>query len=99
MDRLRSTNAFFCCTGISVVARGRDLSDVSPVKGLFSGGAHKLTTELQSSRPRWASNEISGSGGRPDAIVKLAVGTDGRYLSAMAFSLVRSQWQGLRPAF
>jgi hypothetical protein len=28
-----------------VVARGRDYADVSPVKGLFSGGgAHALTT-------------------------------------------------------
>lgn len=40
------TNACFAGTGHIVVARGRDFSDVSPVKGLFSGGAHKLTTEV-----------------------------------------------------
>ena len=40
------TNACFPGTGHIVVARGRDFSDVSPVKGLFSGGAHKLTTEV-----------------------------------------------------
>jgi transglutaminase-like putative cysteine protease len=39
------TNACFVSTGHIVVARGRDYSDVSPVKGLFSGGgAHTLTT-------------------------------------------------------
>ena len=32
------TNACFVGTGHIVVARGRDFSDVSPVKGLFSGG-------------------------------------------------------------
>jgi transglutaminase-like putative cysteine protease len=40
------TNACFVGNGHIVVARGRDFSDVSPVKGLFSGGAHKLTTEV-----------------------------------------------------
>lgn len=40
------TNACFAGAGHIVVARGRDFSDVSPVKGLFSGGAHKLTTEV-----------------------------------------------------
>lgn len=40
------TNACFAGNGHIVVARGRDFSDVSPVKGLFSGGAHKLTTEV-----------------------------------------------------
>jgi transglutaminase-like putative cysteine protease len=32
------TNACFVGTGHIVIARGRDFSDVSPVKGLFSGG-------------------------------------------------------------
>ena len=41
------TNACFVSTGHIVVARGRDYADVSPVKGLFSGGgAHVLTTEV-----------------------------------------------------
>jgi transglutaminase-like putative cysteine protease len=40
------TNACFAGNGHIVVARGRDFSDVSPVKGLFSGGAHKLVTEV-----------------------------------------------------
>jgi transglutaminase-like putative cysteine protease len=41
------TNACFVSTGHVVVARGRDYADVSPVKGLFSGGgAHALTTEV-----------------------------------------------------
>lgn len=40
------TNACFPGTGHIVVARGRDFSDVSPVKGLFAGGAHKLKTEV-----------------------------------------------------
>ena len=40
------TNACFVGNSHIVVARGRDFSDVSPVKGLFSGGAHKLTTEV-----------------------------------------------------
>jgi transglutaminase-like putative cysteine protease len=40
------TNACFAGTGHIVVARGRDFADVSPVKGLFSGGAHKLATEV-----------------------------------------------------
>jgi transglutaminase-like putative cysteine protease len=39
------TNACFVGTGHIVVARGRDYSDVSPVKGLFSGGGgHTLDT-------------------------------------------------------
>jgi transglutaminase-like putative cysteine protease len=40
------TNACFAGNGHIVVARGRDFSDVSPVKGFFSGGAHKLVTEV-----------------------------------------------------
>ena len=40
------TNACFAGNGHIVMARGRDFSDVSPVKGLFSAGAHKLTTEV-----------------------------------------------------
>ena len=32
------TNACFPAAGHIVVARGRDYADVSPVKGLFSGG-------------------------------------------------------------
>jgi transglutaminase-like putative cysteine protease len=40
------TNECFAGDGHIVVARGRDFADVSPVKGLFSGGAHKLTTEV-----------------------------------------------------
>ena len=40
------TNACFAGNGHIVIARGRDFSDVSPVKGLFSGGAHKLVTEV-----------------------------------------------------
>ncbi len=39
------TNACFVGTGHIVIARGRDYSDVSPVKGLFSGGGgHSLET-------------------------------------------------------
>ncbi|HEX2854652.1 MAG TPA: transglutaminase family protein [Opitutaceae bacterium] len=39
------TNACFVGTGHIVVARGRDFYDVSPVKGLFSGGGdHSLDT-------------------------------------------------------
>lgn len=39
------TNACFAGTGHIVIARGRDFSDVSPVKGLFSGGGgHSLET-------------------------------------------------------
>lgn len=39
------TNSCFVATGHIVVARGRDFYDVSPVKGLFSGGgAHTLHT-------------------------------------------------------
>jgi transglutaminase-like putative cysteine protease len=39
------TNTCFVGTGHIVVARGRDFSDVSPVKGLFSGGGgHMLAT-------------------------------------------------------
>ena len=39
------TNACFVGTGHIVVARGRDFQDVSPVKGLFSGGGdHTLET-------------------------------------------------------
>jgi transglutaminase-like putative cysteine protease len=39
------TNACFVGAGHIVVARGRDFFDVSPVKGLFSGGgAHNLET-------------------------------------------------------
>jgi transglutaminase-like putative cysteine protease len=39
------TNACFVGTGHVVIARGRDYSDVSPVKGLFSGGGgHTLET-------------------------------------------------------
>lgn len=39
------TNACFVADGHIVVARGRDFSDVSPVKGLFSGGGgHTLNT-------------------------------------------------------
>jgi len=40
------TNACFVGTGHIVVARGRDYSDVSPVKGVFNGGTHTLTTEV-----------------------------------------------------
>jgi len=36
------TNACFVGTGHIVVARGRDFRDVSPVKGLFSGGGVKV---------------------------------------------------------
>jgi transglutaminase-like putative cysteine protease len=36
------TNACFAGAGHIVVARGRDFSDVSPVKGLFSGGGAKV---------------------------------------------------------
>jgi transglutaminase-like putative cysteine protease len=32
------TNACFVASGHIVIARGRDFFDVSPVKGLFSGG-------------------------------------------------------------
>jgi len=39
------TNACFVGTGHIVIARGRDFYDVSPVKGLFSGGGgHELAT-------------------------------------------------------
>ena len=39
------TNACFVGNGHIVVARGRDFFDVSPVKGLFSGGGeHTLET-------------------------------------------------------
>ena len=41
------TNTCFVATGHIVVARGRDFSDVSPVKGLFTGGgAHTLATAI-----------------------------------------------------
>ncbi len=41
------TNTCFVAPGHSVVARGRDFSDVSPGKGLFTGGgAHTLTTAI-----------------------------------------------------
>jgi transglutaminase-like putative cysteine protease len=41
------TNNCFVNTGHIVVARGRDFSDVSPVKGLFTGGgAHTLATAI-----------------------------------------------------
>lgn len=41
------TNTCFVSTGHIVVARGRDYADVSPVKGLFSGGGtHTLATEV-----------------------------------------------------
>lgn len=41
------TNTCFVTTGHIVVARGRDFSDVSPVKGLFTGGgAHSLATAI-----------------------------------------------------
>jgi len=40
------TNACFAGAGHIVVARGRDFADVSPVKGLFSGGAHTLATSV-----------------------------------------------------
>jgi transglutaminase-like putative cysteine protease len=36
------TNACFVGSGHIVVARGRDFGDVSPVKGLFSGGGDKV---------------------------------------------------------
>ena len=36
------TNACFVGSGHIVIARGRDFSDVSPVKGLFSGGGSKV---------------------------------------------------------
>jgi len=35
------TNACFVGTGHIVVARGRDFFDISPVKGLFSGGGER----------------------------------------------------------
>lgn len=38
------TNACTVAAGHIVVARGRDYADVSPVKGLFSGGSHTLHT-------------------------------------------------------
>jgi transglutaminase-like putative cysteine protease len=39
------TNTCFVSSGHIVIARGRDYSDLSPVKGLFSGGGgHTLTT-------------------------------------------------------
>jgi len=41
------TNSCFVATGHIVVARGRDYSDVCPVKGLFTGGGtHRLTTAI-----------------------------------------------------
>lgn len=40
------TNKCYAGTGHIVVARGRDYADVSPVKGLFNGGAHELVTEV-----------------------------------------------------
>ncbi len=41
------TNNCFVATGHIVVARGRDFSDVSPVKGLFTGGGrHTLATAI-----------------------------------------------------
>lgn len=41
------TNTCFVATGHIVVARGRDFSDVSPVKGLFTGGgSHTLATAI-----------------------------------------------------
>jgi len=41
------TNTCFVATGHIVVARGRDFSDVSPVKGLFTGGGlHTLVTAI-----------------------------------------------------
>ncbi len=40
------TNACFAGAAHIVVARGRDYADVSPVKGVFRGGAHTLTTEV-----------------------------------------------------
>ena len=41
------TNTCFVATGHIVVARGRDFSDVSPVKGLFTGGgSHSLATAI-----------------------------------------------------
>ncbi len=41
------TNSCFVATGHIVVARGRDFSDVSPVKGLFTGGGtHTLATAI-----------------------------------------------------
>jgi transglutaminase-like putative cysteine protease len=41
------TNTCFVATGHIVVARGRDFSDVSPVKGLFTGGGlHTLATAI-----------------------------------------------------
>lgn len=41
------TNTCFVGTGHIVVARGRDYSDVSPVKGLFTGGgSHTLATAI-----------------------------------------------------
>jgi len=36
------TNACFAGAGHIVVARGRDFFDVSPVKGLFSGGGEQM---------------------------------------------------------
>lgn len=40
------TNACFAGAAHIVVARGRDYADVSPVKGVFRGGLHTLTTEV-----------------------------------------------------
>ncbi len=41
------TNTCFVSSGHIVAARGRDYGDVSPVKGLFSGGgSHALATEV-----------------------------------------------------
>jgi len=36
------TNSCFVGSGHIVIARGRDFHDVSPVKGLFSGGGVKV---------------------------------------------------------
>lgn len=40
------TNACFAGPAHIVVARGRDYADVSPVKGVFRGGMHTLTTAV-----------------------------------------------------
>jgi transglutaminase-like putative cysteine protease len=40
------TNACFVGAGHIVVARGRDYADLSPMKGLFRGGGHRLTTSV-----------------------------------------------------
>ncbi|MGA7723647.1 MAG: transglutaminase family protein [Opitutaceae bacterium] len=49
------TNACFVGAGHIVVARGRDFFDVSPVKGLFSGGGeHLLETGVTVEEAEWA---------------------------------------------